>query len=121
MGLVDKAKEVAEEMENDVIERKRKKIEGETSSNIEELEPDESVQAYEYNILEIGSEGPLGLSKTSEQPEQELNMFGIEGWELVEQINMENGATQALIFKRPISDERKEEVEERLWEEYLEG
>lgn len=68
-------------------------------------------QSYEYKILEVGAEGVLGLSKTSELPEDRLNELGVRGWELAEQINMENGATQALIFKRPVSGDRKEKVE----------
>ena len=72
------------------------------------------IQPYEYKVLEVGAEGPLGLSKTSEIPEEGLNKMGVNGWELVEQINMENGATQALIFKRPVGPERKEELENEL-------
>jgi hypothetical protein len=46
-------------------------------------------QAYEYKVLEVGAEGAFGLSKTSEIPEKGLNEMGVNGWELVEQINME--------------------------------
>jgi len=74
----------------------------------------DEIQPYEYKVLEVGADGPPGLSKTSEIPERGLNEMGVNGWELVEQINMENGATQALIFKRPIGPERKEELENEL-------
>ncbi|OYR82989.1 hypothetical protein DJ84_09080 [Halorubrum ezzemoulense] len=36
---------------------------------------------------------------------------------MVGQINMENGATQALIFKRPIEKERTEERKQELEQE----
>lgn len=54
---------------------------------------------WEYKILSIETKGLMGFAM--EEPESELNDLGEEGWELVEQINMDLGATQALIFKRP--------------------
>jgi ribosomal protein L40E len=60
-----------------------------------------SREEWEYKTLKIGSEGPMGLSKTSEDPESKLNSLGQRGWEMTGQINMENGATQLLILKRP--------------------
>lgn len=61
---------------------------------------------WEYKTVEVDSEAAFGLSKTSEDPETELNRWGGNGWELTGQVNMENGATQLLILKRnPVPDQ----------------
>lgn len=65
-----------------------------------------ATQQWEYKTVEVGSDAPLGLSKTSEDPESKLNSWGKQGWEVTGQVNMENGATQLLILKRkPLPDQ----------------
>jgi hypothetical protein len=109
MGLID---DVTEKVEEAKKENEKRKLRGITDE-VDAGNP-ESAQAYEYKFIDVGSEGSFGLSKTSEKPEKKLNFLGVEGWDLVEQINMENGATQALIFQRPISDERSDAIAEKL-------
>ncbi|SDC33487.1 protein of unknown function [Natrinema hispanicum] len=39
--------------------------------------------------------------KEAEDPQDELNAYGDDGWELVETIDYTNGGTKFLVFKRP--------------------
>jgi hypothetical protein len=53
---------------------------------------------WEYQTLRP----PRGSTrKESQDPTDELNELGAEGWELVESIDYENGGTKYLVFKRP--------------------
>ncbi|MDQ2050408.1 DUF4177 domain-containing protein [Natronolimnohabitans sp. A-GB9] len=41
-------------------------------------------------------------------PEEVLNEFGSDGWELIGTIDYSGGGTKFLVFKRPVDEERDE-------------
>jgi hypothetical protein len=44
---------------------------------------------------------------------KKVNKMGRKGWELVETLDREGGGTEGLLFKRPLTEERKKELEEQ--------
>lgn len=60
-------------------------------------------QMWDYKVVEIPSKMGGFLSTKKKDPEDKLNKWGRQGWELVESLNEDGGKTQALIFKRPLN------------------
>ncbi|RDI70686.1 DUF4177 domain-containing protein [Halopelagius longus] len=58
---------------------------------------------WEYRTLEPPRES---TQKEAEDPTDELNELGREGWELVDTIDYTGGGTKYLVLKRPADTER---------------
>jgi MoaA/NifB/PqqE/SkfB family radical SAM enzyme len=62
----------------------------------------EKRQQWEYRILRPSREA---TKKELENPVDELNELGADGWELVETIEYVEGGTKFLVLKRPAREE----------------
>ncbi|ELZ87425.1 hypothetical protein C453_03704 [Haloferax elongans ATCC BAA-1513] len=56
---------------------------------------------YEYRTIELTGKTP-GLKK--ENPEQQLNELGRDGFKLVERIEQQFGGTQRLVLMREVAE-----------------
>jgi hypothetical protein len=65
-------------------------------------------QRWEYRILRPSREA---TKKELENPVDELNELGAEGWELTETIEYVEGGTKFLVLKRPTGEESRESDE----------
>ncbi|WP_232688601.1 DUF4177 domain-containing protein [Halobacterium zhouii] len=64
-----------------------------------------NARRWEYAVFRP----PRGeTKKEAENPEDELNEYGADGWELAETIDYSGGGTKYLVFKRPASPDAGE-------------
>lgn len=59
-------------------------------------------ERWEYETLRPARES---TKKEAQDPKEQLNELGAEGWELVDTIAYEGGGTKYLVFKRPATPE----------------